>query len=217
MQYNRLRLADCMEFMKKMPDRSVDFTLTDIPYDEVNAVRNSKRGIRILDKGIADVRTFALSDFLPEVYRVTSNNIIIFCSFGQFSIIYNYFKSREGTVRPLIWEKTNPMPLNTKLVYLSGVEFAVWFKKRGSKVFNAFCKNTVFRYPVGSSKIHPTEKHHGLLQELIEDNSNPGDVVFDPCAGSGAHLLVAKKLGRRYIGCEIIKPYFVAASRRLFA
>ena len=37
------------------------------------------------------------------------------------------------------------------------------------------------------------KKNHGLLKELILDNSNEGDIVFDPCCGSGSHLLVAKE------------------------
>lgn len=91
----------------------------------------------------------------------------------------------------------------------------MWFKKRGAKVFNAFCKNTVFKYPSGSSKIHPTEKNHALLRALILDNTNEGDLVFDPCAGSGSTLLMAKQLGRRYFGCELNAEYFNKAKERL--
>lgn len=100
-------------------------------------------------------------------------------------------------------------------VYLSGVEFAVWFKKKGSKVFNAHCKNTVFKYPNGTSKYHPTEKNHALLKELILDNSNENDIVFDPCMGSGSHLLVALENNRRAIGIELNYSYFTIAKKRI--
>lgn len=105
--------------------------------------------------------------------------------------------------------------MNGEYVYLSGVEFAVWFKKKGSKVFNARCKNVVFKYPNGTSKYHPTEKNHKLLQDLIADNTNPGDTVFDPCMGSGSHLLVALENGRNAIGIEIKDSYYTIASERL--
>ena len=108
----------------------------------------------------------------------------------------------------------NPSPMNGQYIYLSGIENAVWFKKRGG-TFNARCKNTVFEYPCGRSKIHPTEKNHDLLKELILDNSNEGDVVFDPCCGSGAHLLVAKENNRKYIGVELDKEWFETSSNRL--
>ena len=97
-------------------------------------------------------------------------------------------KEKKGTVRQLVWCKTNPSPMNGQHIYLSGIENAVWFKKRGG-VFNARCKNTVFNYPCGRSKLHPTEKNHDLLKELILDNSQEGDLIFDPCMGSG-HILV---------------------------
>ncbi len=190
-------------------------TLTDIPYDMVNRDSN---GLRVLDKGVADVLTFDLETFLDELYRITKGSIIIFCGVNQVSDIYKFFadkqKHNKGTVRQLVWKKTNPSPMNGQHIYLSGIENAIWFKKRGG-VFNAHCKNTVFEYPCGRSKLHPTEKNHGLLKELILDNSNVGDIVFDPCAGSGAHLLCAKELGRNYIGCELNKEYFDVANKIL--
>lgn len=118
------------------------------------------------------------------------------------------------TVRQLIWEKTNPLPLNGEKVYLSGIENAVYVRKPNA-VFNAFCKNTVFRYATGSSEIHPTEKNHKLLEELISDNSNVGDVVFDPCAGSASTLLVANGIGRKFIGFELDPLFYEKAKHRL--
>lgn len=195
--------------------QQVDLTLTDIPYGVVNRQSN---GLRELDKKDADIMTFDLQDFLSNVYNVTSGTIIIFCSKEQISEIYDFFadkqKKKQGTVRQLIWEKTNPSPMNGQYVYLSGIENAVWFKKRGG-TFNAHCKNTVFEYPCGRSKLHPTEKNHDLLKELILDNSNKGDIVFDPCCGSGAHLLVAKENDRQWLGIELNKEYFNVANERL--
>lgn len=105
--------------------------------------------------------------------------------------------------------------MNGQYIYLSGVEMGVWFKKSGAKTFNAHCKNSVFHYPNGRSKLHPTEKNHDLLANLISDNSNEGQIIFDPCCGSGAHCLVAKNLNRRYIGIELDKDYFSKAVDRL--
>lgn len=200
--------------MKTMKDESVNLTLTDIPYGEVNRDSN---GLRILDKEAADVMTFKMQDFLSEVYRVTKGTIIIFCGKEQLSEIHKFFsdkqKKNKGTVRQLIWKKTNPSPMNGQHIYLSGIENAVWFKKRGS-VFNAHCKNTVFEYPCGRSKLHPTEKNHELLKELILDNSDEGDIIFDPCAGSGSHCKVAKENKRNFIGVELNRKYFEIAEEQ---
>ena len=216
---NTIMNIDCMEYMKTMDVGSVNVTLTDIPYTEVN--RTYKRNtpvLRSLNKMEADIMTFNLSDFLKEVYRITSGTIIIFCGKQQFSDIYKYFSDTSsddgGTVRQIIWEKTNPSPMNGKMIYLSGIENAVWFRKPNA-TFNAFCKNTVFHYPSGTSNIHPTEKNHNLLKELIVDNSNEGDIIFDPCAGSGSHLLCAKELRRKYLGCELNPEWCKIANDRL--
>lgn len=207
-----LKCGDCLQEMKNMKDNEVNFTLTDIPYNEVS---RSSNGLRSLNKGNADILTFDLYDFLNEIYRVTSNSICIFCGREQFSEIYKFFANKKGTARPIIWQKSNPSPMNGQFIYLSGVELAVWFKKSGAKTFNAHCKNTVFKYPNGSSKLHPTEKNHELLRELIKDNTNVGDIVFDPCMGSGSHLLVAIEEQRNAIGIELDKNYFQIAQNRL--
>lgn len=208
--------TDCMELMSNIKQGGVfDVTLTDIPYDMVNREDN---GLRNLNKDKADIITFNLDNFLDEIYRLTSGSIIIFCGVNQVSQIYNYFadkqNNKQGTTRQLIWKKTNPSPMNGQYIYLSGIENAIWFKKRGA-TFNAHCKNTVFEFPSGRSKIHPTEKNHALIKDLILDNSNEGDIIFDPCAGSLAHCLVAKENGRRYVGCELNREYFDKGIERL--
>ena len=209
---NEIKKGDCITEMELMSSNSVDLTLTDIPYNEVSRKSN---GLRELDKKEADILTFHLPSFLMEVERITKNSLIIFCGREQFSQIYSFFANKKGTVRPIVWQKSNPSPMNGQHIYLSGVEFAVWFKKSGAKTFNAHCKNTVFKYSNGTSKLHPTEKNHDLLKELILDNSNEGDLVFDPCCGSGSHLLVAKENNRNYIGIELDENYYKIAEERL--
>lgn len=201
---------DCMNVLKTLDNNCINLTITDIPYDMVNRPSN---GLRNLDKGNADIITFDLQKFLENVYEITNGTIIIFCGVNQVSEIYNFFASKQGTVRQLIWKKTNPSPMNGQHIYLSGIENAIWFKKKGA-TFNAHCKNTVFEYSCGRSKLHPTEKNHDLIKELILDNSNEGDIIFDPCCGSGSHCLVAKENGRMFIGCELDKEFFKVAKSR---
>ena len=211
----RLIQSDCLDVLKKIPDNSIDLTLTDIPYNEVNRTSN---GLRQLDKSLADIITFDLNNFLQEVYRVTKGTIIIFCGRQQVSDIGKYFQEKQdkhhGTVRQLIWQKTNPSPMNGQHIYLSGIENAIWFKKRGA-TFNAHCKNTVFTYPCGRSKFHPTEKNHELLKELLLDNSTENQLVFDPCMGSGSAGIVALQNNRNFIGIELDEDYFKIAQQRI--
>ena len=61
----------------------------------------------------------------------------------------------------------------------------------------------------------PTQKPEKLLAKLILASSKIGDVIFDPFLGSGTTSVVAKKLGRRYVGIEIDKKFAALAEKRL--
>ncbi|MGE5672276.1 MAG: DNA-methyltransferase [Mycobacterium leprae] len=62
---------------------------------------------------------------------------------------------------------------------------------------------------------HPTQKPEKLLAKIILASSNPGDLVFDPFLGSGTTAVVAKKLGRLYLGVELDERYCCLAEKRL--
>ncbi len=62
---------------------------------------------------------------------------------------------------------------------------------------------------------HPTQKPEKLLAKLLLASSNPGDIILDPFLGSGTTAVVAKKLGRRFIGIEQDLTYCCLAQKRL--
>lgn len=62
---------------------------------------------------------------------------------------------------------------------------------------------------------HPTQKPEKLIAKLILASSKPGDLVLDPFLGSGTTSVVAKKLGRQFIGIELEECYCLLAERRL--
>ena len=62
---------------------------------------------------------------------------------------------------------------------------------------------------------HGCQMPEQLLGRIIKACSNEGDLVLDPFAGSGTTLAVARKLGRKYLGCEISKEYVTQTAKRL--
>ncbi len=62
---------------------------------------------------------------------------------------------------------------------------------------------------------HPTQKPEKLVAKVILASSKQNDIVFDPFLGSGTTSVVAKKLGRKYVGIEIDETYAVLAEKRL--
>lgn len=114
MEIDALYNADCIEFMKGMADGSVDFTLTDIPYGNVNknVDKDKCQGkAKHLFVGDADVETFDLDDFLPEVKRVTKNSALVFCEIEQISPILHFFKVGGGGA-PATWFGSRPIPFH---------------------------------------------------------------------------------------------------------
>lgn len=202
-----------MDVMKSISKQRL--LLTDIPYDGVNRISN---GIRNINKSRADVLTFNIQEWLELIYD-KADIFIIFCGKNQMSEIFTWFNNKslnnQGTVRQLVWCKTNPSPMNGEYVYLSSTENAIWFKKKGTGKLNSKCKKAYFNYPTGSSKYHPTEKNHKLLEELIKDNTNENDTVIDCCMGSGSTGIICKELNRNFIGIEINDNYFNIAKQRI--
>jgi site-specific DNA-methyltransferase (adenine-specific) len=62
---------------------------------------------------------------------------------------------------------------------------------------------------------HPTQKSEKLIAKLILASTNPGDLVLDPFLGSGTSSVVSRKLGRHYIGIEMLEDYALLAEKRL--
>lgn len=66
-------------------------------------------------------------------------------------------------------------------------------------------------------KIHPTQKPVKVLKKLIEICTDPGDVVIDPCCGSGTTLRAAYELGRSAFGLEIDRNFYTRAKNEMLS
>jgi len=80
---------------------------------------------------------------------------------------------------------------------------------------NVWTDLTVPFWSMPENTDHPTQKPEKLLARIILSGTNPGDVVLDPFAGSGTTSVVARKLGRHFIGVEIDETYCCLAEKRL--
>lgn len=85
------------------------------------------------------------------------------------------------------------------------------FNNNGRMVFNCFD----WAVDNSSPKIHPTQKPVPLLERIIEIFTDKGDVVIDPCAGSGSTLRAAANLGRKAYGFEVNKGFFNGAKDKM--
>ena len=210
-ELDRIYNMDCLDGMKAIPDGSVDCVCTDIPYNEVNREDN---GLRTLDKDKADIGDFDIIDLTRILCNKSKGSVYMFCGINQVSAIRMTMTDCNLSTRLLIWEKTNPSPMNGDKIWLSGIECCVFGKKSGA-TFNEFCKNVVFRYPSGERNIHPTQKPVTLIRRLILASSNEQDTILDPFMGSGTTAIACIKEHRHFIGFELNKEYFDKACKRI--
>jgi len=80
---------------------------------------------------------------------------------------------------------------------------------------NLWTDITIPFWSMPENTMHPTQKSEKLLAKLVLASTNPGDFVLDPFLGSGTTSVVAKKLGRKYLGIELDEEYSLLAERRL--
>jgi site-specific DNA-methyltransferase (adenine-specific) len=104
--------------------------------------------------------------------------------------------------------------MNGEHLWLSGVECCVFGRKKGAK-FHERCKNSVWRYPTVRGKIHPTQKPVDLFRYLIRTSSDPGDLILDPCIGSGTTAVAALAENRYFLGIERDEAFYRAAVERI--
>jgi DNA modification methylase len=208
----KLQHGDCFEKTKVMQDKSIQMILTDIPYGEVN---RKSQGIRIFDKGIADENeNINLEVLVKLLCNKVTGSIYIFCGTEQVSELRHLMVEAKMSTRLCIWEKTNPSPVNGQHLWLSSIECCVFGRFKGA-TFNEHCKGTVWKFPNGSSKIHPTQKSLRLFEYLVSVSSNENDIIFDPFMGSGTSGVACVNLKRNFIGIEKEREYFNIAVNRI--
>lgn len=154
---------------------------------------------------------------------LTAGAMIVFCAFQQMQIVLSYAKKHGFKQNiPLVFrKKTSPQVLkaNMKIVGCCEYGFVLYknalpkFRNQGKMILNCF------DWDCGKSpkipKIHPTQKPYGLLQTLISIFTDEGDVVIDPCCGSGISLLAGADMGRECYGFEIEKEFYNKAKEQI--
>lgn len=145
--------------------------------------------------------------------------MIVFCEFEQqFSLIE--LAKRYGLYRyiNLVFRKNfSAQVLKANMKIVGNCEYALLFYRdrlpkfnnNGKMIFN--CIDWV--KDMKQEKIHPTQKPVELLEKLIEIFTDEGDIVIDPCAGSGSTLIAAHNLNRKAYGFEIKKDFYTKATK----
>jgi site-specific DNA-methyltransferase (adenine-specific) len=149
--------------------------------------------------------------------------MIVFCAFEQqFELIEKAKKYGLNNYINLVFRKNfSAQVLKANMRVVGNCEYGILlyrdklpkFNNNNRMIFNCFDweKDTT------TAKIHPTQKPVKLLEQLITLFTDPGDVVIDPCAGSGTTLLAAAQCDRRSFGFEIKKNFFKESKEKVLS
>jgi site-specific DNA-methyltransferase (adenine-specific) len=229
--YPMLINGDAFEELANLKSNSINLILVDPPYfisrnsgfAKSNSDIKGKYGKISLDFGEWDqVGDFDINFLFLEFYRVLkkSGTLIMFYDIWKSSDIKNAaMLSKFKQPRVGVWLKSNPVPINSCVNYLSNAaEYFFTFVKSSKPTFNSSYDNAVYNYPLCHGKerlAHPTQKPLQLILELVEKHSNPGDLVLDAFAGTGTTAHACILSNRDYIMIEKDTNYYNIMQTRL--
>lgn len=225
---------DCFNYIQQIPDKSIDLILVDPPYlisresnfknyaDGTNKELVTKYGQLSIDFGDWDKVDIDWNSLFAQYHRVLKDGgtLIVFFDIWKSNVMKDaadFSKFKQPRIGQ--WQKTNPVPVNSKLNYLSNAtEYFFTFVKGKKPTFNSEYDNGVYRYPIchGKERLdHPTQKPLGLISDLVRKHSNVGDVVLDTFAGSGTTGHACILNGRDFIMVEKDPEYFKLIEERI--
>ena len=236
---NSIYNVDCLELTKKIKDDSIDLIFADPPYNLSGSnfkMKFTKSGGTDLNtnKGNWDRYTDAefeefTKKWLSECFRILKKNGSIWVA-GTYHNIYlvGYLMKKLGLdiLNEVLWHKSDATPNLSCTRFVADHENFIWARKGKGNIFNYKDMKEMNGgkqmraiwtrgKTAGGKKIHPTQKPEWLLERVILSTSNTDGIVFDPFIGSGTTAVVAKKLGRSYLGTELDREYYNKSIKRI--
>jgi site-specific DNA-methyltransferase (adenine-specific) len=162
-----------------------------------------------------------LSPCAAEFARLATRWVLVF---SDDASMYRWRTELETAglrfARTGCWAKPDPMPQMTGDRPGVGFEPCTICHAPGPMRWNGGGKPALWIYPIAKGHArpdHPCPKPLPLMRTLVEQFTDPGDVVLDPFMGSGTTGVACKELGRSFIGIELNPDYFAIAKTRIEA
>ena len=239
-ELNKIYNESCLTTLSKLKDDSVDVVITSPPYNMNLRIRKGEYCSRQIVKeistkyeGFADnlpIEEYNKfhSDVLRELLRVSNLvfynvQIVTGSKRSIFKMIGDFSKNLKDII---IWDKGYAEPAIQEQVLNRQSELILVFEKDypisrqfRSAVFKRGTLGDVWK--IGRDRKKERGQNHGavfpeeLIKTIIENFSKKKDIIYDPFLGTGTTSVVAKKLGRKFLGSELLKSYYKISQKRL--
>lgn len=231
----KLLQGDCLDLMNKIPDKSIDAIICDLPYgvtacdwdNQLNFEKLWEQYNRIAKEN-APVILFSSMPFTVDVINSNRKNFK-YCWYWVKNQGTNFFHAKRMPIRKV----EEICVFNSKIYYPQITDGHVPTNSaKGYSNGNIYHGDNKRNYEGGSTKryptnilefkcvdnyhrLHPNEKPVELLEYLVKTYTNDGDLILDNCMGSGSTGVAALNLNRSFIGMELDENYFNIANERI--
>ena len=236
MELNRIYNEDCLEGMKRIPDKSVDMILCDLPYGTTACSWDSIIPFEPLweqyERVIKDNGAIVLTASQPFTTNLIGSNIELF----RYSWAWeksrpsNFYFARKGPMKyhediAVFYKKLptyNPIMREGEKSHRSKPSSS--YNNITGTVTNGEANTSRIKFPSSIIKVkstdstrnlHPTQKPVALFEYLIKTYTNEGETVLDNCMGSGTTAIACINTGRNYIGFELDETYHAKSLERI--
>jgi site-specific DNA-methyltransferase (adenine-specific) len=216
---------DCMDYMKSLPDNSVDLIITSPPYNLGNSHHTGNKRHNPYEDNMPEKKYQEWQiNVLNECYRLLNEN---------GSIFYNHKnRIKDGCqITPYEWILKSKLIVKQELVWFNGsqnfdkirfypmTERIYWMtKNKETKLFNEINHHDLFYkdewQSEGTNKFHTRAFPVKMVESLILCFKD-AKIIFDPFSGSGTTAIASENLKRTFIGCELNGDYFEQSIERI--
>ena len=237
LEFNKIYQIDVLEGLRKLDDNSIDCGVSSPPYNKLGLMKGKKQKGGDWDGYITydnfednmpeDEYQKWQIEILNEIQRVLKPGGSFFYNHKnrrydktEYSPYEWVSKSNINIYQTIIWDRK--ADVNNSLYFFQPVyELVYWLTKDNKKapIFNKrdlIEQKSIWRISPKMNIPHPAPFPDELVEHFINATTKEGDVVLDPFMGVGTTALVAKRLGRKYIGFDISGEYVNIAETNVY-
>lgn len=221
---NKIINADCMDILRRLPDKCVDLVLTDPPYG-IDFLSNRTDHQRRIENDKYEDFSVLYPQWIAEFKRILTDTgcccCCCCCGGGKTPVSQEFtleaIKQGFNLIQTVIWDKCT---IGLGWHYRPSYETIVILSKSKDK-YNWFTErkdiSNIVRIPniIPQKGDHPTPKPVELMQHFVDLHSKEGNLVLDCFSGSGTTAIACHRLNRRFICIEKDKEYFDMSVKRL--